>query len=131
VGACGHVIFFQTHATLAREAGGSSRRVASWQEYELGQIGAVGKRAIVLYHGDSPADRILSYGLNRILFAYRDLEDALDKIVEAIKDPGRFEPSPGGGGGMELEEGKAGAIDSILPADIPKNRTLGQKRARG
>jgi hypothetical protein len=99
LGSCKYVIFFETYAQMVMVANGPSELAKSWQGYELEQIKADGRRVVVLYHGGSP--RVLIYGLNRSLFEYSDLKDALDKIAKAIKDPKLFEPSPEGGSGRQ------------------------------
>src|SRR4051812_16663314 len=46
LGACGHVIFFETHATLAATENGPSHRRLSWQENELEMIKIDGRKTI-------------------------------------------------------------------------------------
>jgi hypothetical protein len=83
---CRYVIFFETFATLEMVIGGPPERASSWQEQELEMAEA--QRLIVLYHGANP--RTLTFGQNRKLHQYRQVDDAFDIIEKAIKSPSGY-----------------------------------------
>jgi hypothetical protein len=83
---CNYVIFFETYAQLAAVMNGPSQRVKSWQEHELDIAEA--ERIIVLYHGSKPP--VLTFGQNKNVFGYIDLDEAFDLILKGIREPSIF-----------------------------------------
>lgn len=83
IDSCQYVLFFETFATLARQIGGPTIRVTSWQEQELGIAAA--SQLITLYHGADP--RNMGFDLSTRLHRYADLDAAFQLVRSAISKP--------------------------------------------
>ena len=83
---CKYVLFFETYAQLVMVMNGPCEREKGWQEHELDMAEA--ERVIVFYQSLKPP--VLTFGQNRNVFEYTNLDGAFDLVVKGLEDPDTY-----------------------------------------